>query len=509
MSFFRIGLRGQKWATAAGAGVVGSLAVIPNRHSSCQQPAAPKVYSRAEVAKHTSKDTGIWVSHEDGVYDITKFIDNHPGGKDKILLAAGKDIGPFWRIYQQHQSRGTAPKIMAEMRIGDLADPIPKTEHDSSDPYDADPERHPGLIFHNNKPCNAECPTELLMDSWCTPNPVWFIRHHHPVPHVDPNEYRLYVYGKEGAKPITITLEDLKTRFVKQEVTTTIQCGGNRRGTFDSIQKTSGISWGVGAMSTAKFGGVRLRDVLQHCAGLNSDNVESHGLEHVVFHGYDDMQASIPIQKALNPFGDVLLAYEMNDEVLPPEHGYPIRAVVPGHVGVRNVKWLQSIRASPEEAEGTWQRGIAYKGFSPMVRSFTHIDVEKILSIQEQPVTSVILSPKSGAETELDDVEVKGFAYSGGGRGIVRVDVSADEGKTWVTADMKEGSEQHPNRSWAWTFFSADVPIPAHCRGKQFNVLCRAIDASYNTQPEFPESIWNLRGLNCNSWHRVSVKHCE
>jgi len=461
-------------------------------------------YKREDVAKHTTKETGIWVSYKDGVYDITDFIANHPGGQDKIMLAAGKAIDPFWRIYQQHEGRGTAMKALQALRVGDLADP-PVAEV-GSDPYSRDPERHPGLIFHNNKPCNAELPPELMMDSWLTPTPVWFIRHHHPVPVTDPDQYRLFVEG-DGTKCVDLSLEDLKSRFLKREVVTTIQCGGNRRSELDKVEKTSGIPWGIGAMSTARWGGVALREVLMHCAGLSLEAVEWNGIKHVIFEGLDDMQASIPIEKALSPYGDVLLAYEMNGEPLPEEHGSPVRVIVPGVVGVRNVKWVGRIRTSKDEAQGPWQRGIAYKGFSPMVKDVNGVDVSKVLSIQEMPVQSVIVSPKPNAVIGLDDVEVQGFAWSGGGRGIVRVDVSVDGGETWTTAELKEGSEQHPSRAWAWTFWEASIPVPEKLRGKQVTVLCRATDSSYNTQPERAEPIWNLRGLNCNCWHRVGVKH--
>lgn len=471
----------------------------------CQAEPWPR-YSSKEVAEHSSVEKGIWVSYKDGVYDITQFVANHPGGKDKIMLAAGKAIDPFWRIYQQHTGRGNAVELLESMRIGDLSDP--PTADSTSCPYNTDPERHPALIFHNNKPCNAELPAELMLDSWLTPNPVWFIRHHHPVPCIDPQQYRLCVDGV-GTKSVTLCLEDIKSRFLKREVVTTIQCGGNRRSELDQIEKTSGIPWGFGAMSTAKFGGVYLREVLQHCAGLSHENVEAFEVKHVIFKSLDGMEASIPVEKALSPYGDVLLAYEMNGEPLNMEHGAPVRVVVPGVVGVRNVKWLGQITASREEAEGPWQRGIAYKGFSPMVKDLKGIDIEKIPSMQDLPIQSAIVTPKAGSTVELDDLEVKGFAWSGGGRGIVRVDVSIDEGNTWVTADLLDGKDQPYNRAWAWTFWEASVPVPDALKGKEITVLCRAVDSAYSTQPERPEPLWNLRGLNCNCWHRVSVKHEE
>ena len=165
---------------------------------------------------------------------------------------------------------------------------------------------------------------------------------------------------------------------------------------------------------------------------------------------------------------------------------------------------------SNEEAEGPWQRGISYKGFAPGVHSFKDVEVEKIQSIQEQPVTSAIVDPQPNEEVEPDQpFGVRGFAWSGGGRGIVRVDVSIDEGQTWHTAELTKGAEQHPTRAWAWTFWEIELPAPASATGSAFNIICKATDASYNSQPESPQSIWNIRGLNNNSWHRVPVSVAE
>lgn len=195
---------------------------------------------------------------------------------------------------------------------------------------------------------------------------------------------------------------------------------------------------------------------------------------------------------------------------------------------MRNVKWLKSIVTSAEEAAGPWQRGIAYKGFAPGVRSVEGVDVESVPSVQEQPVMSCITLPREADTVQGDSIGVKGFAWSGGGRGIVRVDVSADGGKTWHTAELKEGSEQRLSRAWAWTFWEAELPVPAPAAGtaadrtgggggggggaegaggpQQVTIVAKATDASYNTQPESVDAIWNLRGINFNAWPRVSVQ---
>jgi sulfite oxidase len=210
----------------------------------------------------------------------------------------------------------------------------------------------------------------------------------------------------------------------------------------------SGTDWNLGAISTAKFAGVSLKEVLAHC-GHDHSHTTKQGVQHVVFEGADGVSASIPIQKALCPGECVMLAYEMNDEPIPRDHGYPVRVVVPGHVGVRNVKWVTKLHVSKEEAMGPWQRGIAYKGFSPSQITPAGVDIEKLVSLQEMPVQSAMVYPLNSSKAEVNDgkMSVRGYAWSGGGRGIIRVDVSADGGQSWcvpLEASLRSNSiRQH------------------------------------------------------------------
>jgi len=218
------------------------------------------------------------------------------------------------------------------------------------------------------------------------------------------------------------------------------------------------------------------------------------------------MQCSIPIRSAVDRYSDVIVAYEMNDEPLTPQHGFPLRIIVPGHVGVRNAKWVKQITLSQEEASGPWQRGMAYKGFGPSVKSIDNINVEAIPSLQEQPVQSAITVPDCNAKVVVGEpFTVKGYSYSGGGRAIIRVDVSADGGQSWTTATLKEGSEQPLDKAWAWTFWECDFPPSPEEVGQKLELICKATDASYNVQPDSVAGIWNLRGINNNAWHRVIV----
>ena len=408
------------------------------------------------------------MTYKDNVYDVTGFIDNHPGG-NIIMLAAGNRLEPYWNIYKQHtNNKNIVNDILEPMKIGKLTDYVP---YEQCDPYIREPKRNQLLKFHSIFPCNAE--TSNIMDNYITPNKLWYIRNHSHVPLVNADNYNIYINGTE------ITLKDIKEKFPKNEIITTIQCAGNRRSEYDP--KTSGTQWNYGAISTAKWGGVWLRDL------LNDDSIKG---KHVQFESLDSVKISIPIEKALNPFGDVMLAYEMNNEDISRDHGYPLRLIVPGYVGIRNLKWIKKIDICDTEADGPWQSGISYRP--------RRTKDEKIPTIQEYPVQSVIVEINRYDDNGEKYYVVKGFALSGGGRGIIRVDVSINGGKTWKDAKLREGSEQNVNKAWAWTFW--DITFK---ETKNMDICCKATDTSYNTQPQENKDIWNMRGLINNSWHRV------
>lgn len=476
-------------------------------------------YTRAEIAKHKTVETGIWVTYKDGVYDITQFIEEHPGGKTRILLAAGGSIESFWALYQNHVSDEVA-EILETLRVGNLAasdrKKVEANEKDPNDPYNNDPERHPALVVRTAKPCNAETPSVLLGETLLTPNELFFVRNHLPVPDVDPSTYVLEVVV-DGHPPLRLTLDELKKNFKQYDVDSTVQCAGNRRTALNQVKEVRGLAWDIGAIGTARWTGARLRDVLQ-AAGLDlTDEELLNKLQHVHFEGLDrDFEkaytASVPMDKASAINGDCLLAYQMNGTDIPRDHGYPVRAIVPGTVGARNVKWLHKVRATDQENDGHWQQN-DYKGFSPNI-DWGNVNYKTAPAIQELPVQSAITVPAPGTvlDAGADEVAVKGYAWAGGGRGIVRVDLSADGGKTWHTATLQNPG-QKLTKSWAWTLFSGTVPLSPETAasdsengsGAKYELICKAIDSSYNTQPDTTAPIWNLRGVLSTSWHRVPI----
>lgn len=274
------------------------------------------------------------------------------------------------------------------------------------------------------------------------------------------------------------------------------------------VKQVRGLYWGGAAISNANWSGAKLVDVLKYCdADLNDPNIK-----HIVFDGADtdatgsSYGASVPAETALDGLNQFILAYEMNGVDIPRDHGYPVRLIAPGIVGARNVKWLNKITLSDEESHSHWQRK-DYKGFSPNV-DWDNVDFEKSPSIQEMPIQSAICDPVDGSTVTPNAngfITVKGYAWSGGGRKVVRVDVSPDGGSNWITADLEQ--EDTPlNRTYSWTLWKADIPVASLKQGSNFQVVCKAIDSSYNNQPENVEPIWNLRGVLTNSWHRINLK---
>jgi len=223
------------------AGLASAAVVLQGQQTRCSGPgvragtfrADLPTYSKDDVAKHTSKDSGIWVTFKDGVYDVTQWADIHPGGAEKLMLAAGGAIDPFWAMYAQHNTE-QVQQILEEYRIGNLEGGAVPVE----DPYANEPtDRHPALGVRSKNPMNAETPMELLGESLITPNNLFYIRNHLPVPDIDKSKYDVQVAG-DGVKHKSWSVDDLKSSFKKHSVVATIQCTGNRR--KDLLDSTCG-----------------------------------------------------------------------------------------------------------------------------------------------------------------------------------------------------------------------------------------------------------------------------
>ncbi|XP_050938533.1 sulfite oxidase isoform X5 [Cucumis melo] len=215
-------------------------------------------------------------------------------------------------------------------------------------------------------------------------------------------------------------------------------------------------------------------------------------------------KASIPLIQASNPEADVLLAYEMNGEPLNRDHGYPLRVIVPGVIGARSVKWLDSISINAEECQGFFMQK-DYKMFPPSV-DWSNIDWSARRPQMDFPIQCAICSLEDVDHIKPGKVTVSGYAVAGGGRGIERVDISVDGGKNWIEATryQKIGvpyvADSLSSYKWAWVFFEITVDIL-----RNTEIVAKAVDSAANVQPEKVEEIWNVRGILNNSWHRVQV----
>jgi sulfite oxidase len=311
----------------------------------------------------------------------------------------------------------------------------------------------------------------------------------------------------------SLSMEELRGSYAEKEVTVTLMCTGNRRGEFNEHGETMGLPWGNGSISTARWSGASLSDVLAG-AGFNLPELELQGFRFITFWGTENYHVSIPLGALAREGQDIILAQKMNGAEIPRDHGYPLRVVVPGYVGARSVKWLSKVVIMKEEVAGMHQTGIAYKQLGPNFRTIPDVPkavVREMPPIDVIPVTSAITSPEPGTwATPGAELHVAGYAYSGAGRAIIRVDVSLDGGITWGQGTLQRatngdsGQGTRSGRAWAWVQWRYSGTVSPRQRSV-LHVVCKAIDDQYNQQPHSVSPIWNVRGILNTSWGNVEV----
>ena len=440
------------------------------------------------------------------MYHITEWISTHTGG-EVMLRGVGGPIDAYWDIFTIHKKQDFYD-ILEEYCIGtndpqDLGNGAVPIEN-IDNPSKFDPNRDQRLLVLTARPCDAETPSDQL-SSYITPNELLCVRNHMWVPQLDDSQHKMSLELPNGDE-MEYTVADLK-KFQPTKITVTLQCSGNRRNHISKEYKqASGLPWQVGGISMAEFTGVRLQDILAH-AGFPVDEWPSSAA-HVQFMGAEAYGGSIPIEKATDPRGDVLLGYEMIGDTLPLDHGYHVRVVVPGTIAARSVKWLNKITLSDEESTSQWQRR-DYTCFGP--KEGPNPDLDKACSSQEVPVQSAITSlPEHSKQRDsklLKSMDIgkpsfllEGYCFSGGGREIVRVDVSSDDGCTWNQAELLS-DERRGSKTWAWKKWQCIVPMRAAAKSPCFVV--KAVDEAYNCQPDTYAPGYNRKGNLTSAWHRV------
>jgi DMSO/TMAO reductase YedYZ molybdopterin-dependent catalytic subunit len=354
------------------------------------------------------------------------------------------------------------------------------------------------LILLTDRPVQIETPRNYFLEAF-TPNSAFYVRWHlDEIPNdVDLREWRLSIEGNVE-KPQKFSMSDLLSRFKPVTVAAVNQCSGNSRSFFQP--RVAGGQWGNGAMGNALWTGVRLKDLLA-TAGVKANAVA------IQFQGLDqgkgpEGKGSHAFLKSLdlgNPvLADTMVAYSMNDASLPMLNGFPVRLVVPGYFATYWMKGLSWIRLLDKPDDNFWMK-TGYRIPDTPNGSTTPEAMKagqvKTVPINIMPVRSFIISPDGSAKLpEKLPVAVRGIAFSGRG-GITKVEVSADDGKSWAAAQLGEDHGPWSFRTWKFTWRPE--------KEGRYVLAARATDAGGNAQPD--SDVWNAGGYLRNRIERQEV----
>lgn len=339
------------------------------------------------------------------------------------------------------------------------------------------------MIIRQTRPVNLETPLEQV-DSYLTPVELFYVRSHFDAPEIDATEYRLHVDGAVE-RPTSFTYRQLKEMPSETRVAT-LECAGNGRALL--VPRVRGVQWELGAVGNAEWTGVPLAALLDR-AGLREDACE------IVLEGADrgvpsddpegsaaiSYTRSIPTVKALE--GDVLLAYEMNGQPLPVDHGFPVRAIVPGHYGMASVKWLTRIEAVRVPFLGYWQTtDYAYWARRP--------DGEKVRrALAEAGPKSEIIRPRALERVRPNEhYTVEGIAWAGEDE-VTRVSVSIDGGQSWLDAKCLDPARPYAWRRWTFDWLTPRVP-------GRYSLSSRATGGEGITQPDTRDPSYGTYVIN-------------
>ena len=333
-----------------------------------------------------------------------------------------------------------------------------------------------GRIVRSESPLNLEMPFSAL-DSFLTPTKSFYVRTHFPIPAIDRDAWWLQVEG-EVEKPFAINYEQL-VALGSVMAPVTLECAGNNRNFLEP--KVKGVQWRLGAVGTAEWTGVPLSTLLDRA--IPKPNVCEVILEGTDGGMLEDPKSppgelkfarSIPLEKARR---DVLLAHKMNGADLPPEHGFPVRAIVPGWYAMASVKWLQRIIVSDRPFTGYYQTiDYAYWQRTDYAHWQRGEDIAELTPLTEMQVKAEIARPAEGEIVSANsNVRVRGAAWACDAE-ITKVELSMDGGATWNEAKLL--GESTPN---AWRFWQFDWQTPSEA-GK-LTLIARATDSLGRTQP--------------------------
>ncbi|TIC99277.1 Nitrate reductase [NADH] [Colletotrichum higginsianum] len=460
----------------------------------------------------TPPDTPVEDSQPKGDGDKEKPEDKY-SPQELALLRALENESEYIRNLEINDGKRVSPQKSHRQQVS-------IDEADQFTPDNWLPRSQDLIRLTGKHPLNAEPRLTKLFDAGLvTPNELHYVRNHGPVPRLLWEFHEIDV--EHGA--LVLSMDRLKNDFEAINIPVFLACDGMRRKELNLIRKSKGFNWGPGAGSCAYWKGPLLRDILLE-AGIPGRRLRADQRYWVNFEGADELSegkyaTSIPFEYAMDPMNDVILAYEMNDVPLPPDHGYPVRVIIPGYVGGRNVKWLKRVWISEQENDShyhVWDNRVLPSFITDMDSAFAEAMFRHpSTACNEQNLNSVIVRPEQGERISLVDAgggggggggghktyRIRGYAYDGGGHEVQRVEVSLDGGESWLycVRTFPDAPVRHGNKFWTWLHWHVDVPLSHLIQAREVKVRC--FNVFKNTQPERPA--WNLMGMMNNCWYTV------
>jgi len=321
-----------------------------------------------------------------------------------------------------------------------------------------------------------------------TPTGMHYLLIHYDIPQIDINTYELKIKGLVN-KPLSFTMDEIK-KHPQVSIPVTLECAGNGRNTMTPRYYTH-VPWGLQAMGTSMWTGTPLKNIIADCGGVKSDAKE------LLFTGHDKgiqghevqyFQRCLKIEEALRD--EVILAWEMNGQPLTPQHGFPLRLIVPGWYGMTSVKWLDNIEAISEPFNGHQMLAYSYVT-DPKDPVGERMNLLKVRSLMIPPGFPDFFT-RSRVLVE-GSTNLRGRAWSGK-KSITKVEVSTDKGKTWNEAILEKSIGAYAWIGWSYNWNAT--------KGK-YTLMVRATDSEGNIQPE--EQAWNSYGMANTSIQRVDV----
>lgn len=390
--------------------------------------------------------------------------------------------------------------------------------------------RDPRLIrLTGIHPFNVEPPLSALYDEGFLTSPeLFYVRNHGAVPPVDETSIPDWEFSIEGLvkRPFTLALKDLIRDYEQITVPITLVCAGNRRKEQNQVRKSKGFSWGAAGVSTALWTGVPMYELIRKA-------IPMRGAKYVCMEGADKLPngyygTSLKLNWVLDPNRGIMVAHKMNGEMLRPDHGKPLRAVVPGQIGGRSVKWLKKIIVTAAPSDN-WYHIYDNRVLPTMIDPEQSANepkwwTDERYAIYDLSTNSATAYPEHGERLSLVSgppmYRAKGYAYGGGGRRITRVEVTLDKGKSWVLADIRYHEDDYRDRAYenetlfggkldmewretcfAWCFWEVNLKVEDLTISG--DIMVRAMDESMNVQPR--DMYWSVLGMMNNPWYRVSI----